>query len=451
MAVYVLRSDGPGAPPLSGSAGALLSVLDAALVVRAVYTYDGVSYFDQTPQAFAGPAFPLFPGSSADSACYIGSPVETTDEQGQWRPALDRLTFALGTQGLGGTYAWEYWNGNAWAALAVNDGTAGFTADGTVSWTPPEDWAPVEVNGLTTYWVRVRPVQLPSQWPTCASIRTLGWARPFASGNVAAYRQAPRAGRNAYYLRVQDNLANASEARVIGYETMSDLNTGTYPFPSDQWYPPYIVWRKSATNDATARPYYVFADARTIVLFTHSHRYGGDFRLLLYFGDIVPLASQDPYACMLIGGVVDGALFNRGLSGEVPTYPVDGHVLARDYTGNLTAVEAGKHWDFAKCAWCADVPMGGTPNALPWPNPPDGKIWLSPVWVNEADDVGTWRNLRGYLRGVWAPLHNVPAQAFGSVIHGVGHLAGHRYVLVGPLVYDNSGCAAVDLGPWESE
>jgi hypothetical protein len=64
---------------------------------------------------------------------------------------------------LGGTYntdnvfVWEYWNGGAWAALTVTDGTdlgEAFQQNGSVTWT--EDLGSVSVNGTTAYWVRAR-------------------------------------------------------------------------------------------------------------------------------------------------------------------------------------------------------------------------------------------------------------------------------------------------------
>ena len=70
--------------------------------------------------------------------------------------------YANGTAGIGGTVAWEYWNGTTWAALtSVTDGTSGFTAavgDGKiVSFLEPLDWATKNINSsLPLYYVRAR-------------------------------------------------------------------------------------------------------------------------------------------------------------------------------------------------------------------------------------------------------------------------------------------------------
>lgn len=79
---------------------------------------------------------------------------------------------ANGTAGVGGTVAWEYWNGSAWTALTgLTDGTSGFTAsvaDGQeVTWTAPTDWATTSLNSSAQlYWVRARVTGTYSTNPT---------------------------------------------------------------------------------------------------------------------------------------------------------------------------------------------------------------------------------------------------------------------------------------------
>ncbi|MBN1331604.1 hypothetical protein JW978_01825 [Candidatus Dojkabacteria bacterium] len=45
--------------------------------------------------------------------------------------------------------------GGSWGTLTVSDGTLGLTQDGTMSFTPPVDWATDTVNGVSAYWVRL--------------------------------------------------------------------------------------------------------------------------------------------------------------------------------------------------------------------------------------------------------------------------------------------------------
>jgi hypothetical protein len=63
-----------------------------------------------------------------------------------------------GTYNTDNTFVWEYWNGGAWAALTVTDGTIAsvlsFGQNGSVIWT--EHLGSTAVNGVTAYWVRAR-------------------------------------------------------------------------------------------------------------------------------------------------------------------------------------------------------------------------------------------------------------------------------------------------------
>lgn len=88
-------------------------------------------------------------GAQANDAIYFGH-----------NPRFDDIRVFVGTPFAAGsaTFAWEYWNGTAWAALSVTDGTNGWTATGqrTIGFIPPEEWREGEVNGVTVMWVRCR-------------------------------------------------------------------------------------------------------------------------------------------------------------------------------------------------------------------------------------------------------------------------------------------------------
>lgn len=51
--------------------------------------------------------------------------------------------------------AWEFWDGVGWSALAVTDGTASLTRDGTVTFTCPQI-EPTAINDTLNYWIRAR-------------------------------------------------------------------------------------------------------------------------------------------------------------------------------------------------------------------------------------------------------------------------------------------------------
>ena len=51
---------------------------------------------------------------------------------------------------------WEYWGGQEWSALAVQDGTDNFTRDGVIEFLPPPDFtAHIEFDLDPMYWLRV--------------------------------------------------------------------------------------------------------------------------------------------------------------------------------------------------------------------------------------------------------------------------------------------------------
>ncbi len=118
----------------------------------------GASFVDETADANSVTAadWAIFPGTEGVDD-YVAFGLATT---------FEKLTLnnAGGTAGVGGTVAWEYWNGSAWASLTVTDGTTGFTAVAaagqTVTWTAPTDWAANALNAVTAYYVRARCTQV---------------------------------------------------------------------------------------------------------------------------------------------------------------------------------------------------------------------------------------------------------------------------------------------------
>ena len=103
-----------------------------------------------------------------------------------------------------------------------------------------------------------------------------GWSIAFTTTNIRAYRQPATAdGALRAYLRVNDagpGVGGGKEARIVGYETMSDVNTGTLPCPTVANMANGLFVRKSATADATTRTWLIVADARKPVLFDARER-----------------------------------------------------------------------------------------------------------------------------------------------------------------------------------
>jgi hypothetical protein len=118
--------------------------------------YDGVTWYDDTEesQTVGGSPFSLL--ASPNDRRYFGH-----------REKFNKLLFDLATPGSYGARLWEYPTAEStWGTLSISsDGTNGFTQDGAVSFTPPDDWIIATVDGIAyKFWVRcsVASVTLPA-------------------------------------------------------------------------------------------------------------------------------------------------------------------------------------------------------------------------------------------------------------------------------------------------
>lgn len=124
-----------------------------------VYIYDGTVWTDNRVEAGPG----NFSGT-ADGAIYFG--IDTTFQDSG---PFNNLVFDIGTLVSATTVEtiWEYWDGANWVTLTTRDntdvGTGAFTilGVGSVHWTPPTDWAAVDLStaalgaaAITGFWVR---------------------------------------------------------------------------------------------------------------------------------------------------------------------------------------------------------------------------------------------------------------------------------------------------------
>lgn len=117
-----------------------------------VKRYDGSTYASNPLDNPFSSTYTIFHPTGTLSTSYItyfggGKPFGT-------------LVFEIGTpmSATSWTITWEYWNGAAWTALTVADGTNKFQNTGIrlVSFKQPYNWATVAVDSVTVYWVRAR-------------------------------------------------------------------------------------------------------------------------------------------------------------------------------------------------------------------------------------------------------------------------------------------------------
>lgn len=270
-----------------------------------------------------------------------------------------------------------------------------------------------------------------------------GWTQAFvnAEGTIAAFKQG--LGSNGMYLRVDDTqLLSASgyrSARVVGYETMSDLNTGLpSPFPSNVLVAGGLYWSTLYNNTAAwtardqARPWMLIADEAFFYLYIKTSptddasNSSGYYRELYFFGDYISYKSGDSYNTVISG--LEAASSANGTTSQ-PQPHVNGNSTmsssatgfhsARDLSGANAGVRYGHHIDIAKngeAYW-----GGGNTSAMAYPNPADGAAYLSRVWVHQP---GSPPALRGHLPGIWNFCHVVTGVDSGDTFNGQGELTG---------------------------
>lgn len=420
----LFKSTQSGAPVLTGEVGKMIEVLSASLIVnKAFAAVSGASFLDHTAEArlAGGTPFTMFQTPGTSDEFYIGMTVP-----------FDRATFDLATLGVGGTYVWEYWNGASWATLSVTDGTVGFTQDGKVTWTAPGDWATNAVNSVTQFWVRVRLTVANSTNPTVNFCTVTGWVEVFTGTNKRAYQSTEG---NQLLFRVQDDAPGAGlakEGRFMGFESMSDVDTGAGQFPaSGQGVGGggFQVFRKSITADATARAWTVWADPRTVYIFVLS----GDSsptKLSWGFGEFFSLAPGDSFRSFVHGRTAENSASASASGGFGQNWQITlantvaGLYIARTHVGTGGSILVGRHIDIVK-----NNNAGTLLGTIVFPNTPDGAIYVTPCWIHET----TGPVLRGRFRGLLGPLHPLAALADGDTFQGSGAHAGISLEIVSSL------------------
>ena len=387
----------------------------------------GASFVDNTNKARSQST-----GANAGTFLLFQGPTATNDEAYFGMSSkFDRIKFKFGTAGVQNTaitLAWEYWNGSAWAAVSgLSDGTSELTADGSVTWTIPGGWVTKSVNSVTQYWLRL--TFTAGTWttnPLAQYTSVTGWTQVYGpTSNQVDYQTG---GGNQVFYDINDNGPGAGtgkEARILGFETLSALATGTGQFPASV----LSFIRKSTTADATTRAWVALADDRTVILFfvtgDNTVNYNG-----YTFGDFYSLVTNDAYRNMIIANNTENSSSSSngmGAPGAFPTAQA-GKYIDRAYHGVGAAISIGTHADSKAQSGSSFI------GAMQYPHGPDGGLWLSPIWVHEA----LYSTVRGRLRGVLSGCHAASHFVDGDTISGSGDYAGKTF-MVFKLIHSGTG------------
>ena len=280
-----------------------------------------------------------------------------------------------------------------------------------------------------------------------------GWTTAFTGTNKRTYTNSATDGTGCS-LYVDDTgpgTGGAREARLTGFQAATGLGTGTGQFPSSAQLAigiGAVVCRKSATADTTARNWTLVADDTVFYLFCETGDLAFVAPLPVMFGDIFSYKTSDPYRCAIIGRNAEFAAWSAASSPGADGFSslhlasanflsqrMIGHYLCASFTGVGGSIGFGKHIDHAKTGTfgnngdltgsatvataAAGSGIGANFNnqAFPYPNAVDGGLYLSPIWVHHNGSV------RGYLKGLWAPLQDRPLN-HNDTYNGSGNMSG---------------------------
>lgn len=385
------HSEMTGAPVLNGTAGSLISVLDACLVngfnaraIDSLVVANGIA----TATVSAGH------GYTADHVVLISGATPAALNGEQRITAVTQTTFSFAVSG-------------------VPDGAA----SGTIA----------------------------------AKIAPLGFEKPFSGTNLAVYRSGDLLSTR-MLLRVDDT--GAQNARVVGYETMTDINTGTGPFPASTQIRGGGYWPKADSTSKTARGWTIIGDGRAFYLHVHTRDdppNRGTTGVVFGFGDFLSLRSGETYGAFLACHASDiststsvGIGISYGSPGGASRYVY----VPRSFTMIGGSIECTNRPE-SYCTGDGESGAGESTFVPTYPNGPNNALIVAKKCLVEP--IGP--ALRGYFPGIYhAPQNLHRAFSWRDKIDGQGPLLGRKLMAVktgSPAGAGSQGCVFFDItGPW---
>lgn len=290
-------------------------------------------------------------------------------------------------------------------------------------------------------------------------VASLGWEKVYSGTNKAVYRPTHVEGTR-MYLRVDDGVGG-QQARIWGYESMSDIDTGLRPFPTSDALPAGMFIPKADDTTTEARDWTIIGDHRTVYFHTNPIKptsFPTTFRMagvVHGFGDFKSFKSSDHYACFITAdgtgrhtssGVGTGSIEYVRTDADPGTWSF----LPRNYTAVSGISPFSK---MAESLHNTNGDISGTVAQFGYPNGPDQGLLLTSIVVVEK--LTGVPHLRGRMRGVQYALqncHNAFTQR--SKIEGSGALTGRTLLAVkcgSARLAGSAGVLFFDItGPWES-
>lgn len=255
-------------------------------------------------------------------------------------------------------------------------------------------------------------------------VAPLGWAKSFTGTNVASYKMTNAEGTG-FTLRVDDTSPTA--ARVRGYETMTDVATGTGLFPALSQIPDAgLYWSKSATADSTVRAWYVLGDSQGFALFVNNYGPASAFQSF-YFGDFLSRKSNDPYACVIRGHASNQSASQSVLIEDL-AYADSSGTANGMYVARAANTLGGAVNAFSCPTLTIGLPLQHITGSTGWPYPAnvDNGLTLCPLMLSSAAT-----GYRGVLPGISSsPQYTAPSFSTGGYIEGTGAMTGKKVMAI---------------------
>ena len=262
-----------------------------------------------------------------------------------------------------------------------------------------------------------------------------GWAKPFAAANMGVYQSADPASTQ-LYLRVDDS--DTRTARLRGYEDMTDVTTGTGPFPTIAQLANGVTWAKSNEVNSNPKKWALFADG--FLVYFYQATYGASNPAVGAFGDFETFTQGDRYNCIIAGSAsypntaYPGS--NTGFTSHTGTQGVYMARRADQITPSVQWYRLGGQWSVT-----SSRPFG---NGLSLPS--EGGIFLRhPFFVSDSAS----NTFRGVLPGMLEPMHRAFTNIDTEPFDGEGLFSGRTIVGYSIGELGSYGSVAFDItGPW---
>lgn len=283
---------------------------------------------------------------------------------------------------------------------------------------------------------------------TCRYAPVGSWVKAFFGTNLAAYKSTD-AQASGHYLRVDDT--GTMTARLVAYEAMTDINTGTGPFPTAVAIPGGGTFQKSTAANATAARYLFAADSRLMLWAMEPGTVSSAANRVSNvrgFGEGLALApTGDPWATFLSCPVSINSFNVGSLSGGGESGTSGFTACARGFSGLGASIylTAAPFTGAVTGTSGSDTTLGSSLS------PVDGKVRLSRLYMRTTANQDSPRAI---VPGVaYVPHGGMTSLCSpGDVLAGSGEWAGRRMMAVGTGsngIATPQGIAFIDVtGPW---